>query len=438
MNASALMIKYLIKSDGTVVIPNTTPNSLYDNQGTFETGGNVEIQYKNSGGQPTPIRKIIRGGSRIEPILYSQYGKTPNATWNTTMSFEDIIPSNAGNVGSYIANFNLSTNQPISPLNYGGPDKILFDESIYGNSYLVNNSYKVPLGVIEDGVNLTFIPSIKYDLQKSQDISNYQVTFKVTVKLYKGTQYTNISFDKSTTLFGGTSSGTDEIIFNYYVNSTIPNSNLNVNDEYSIYVEWENGYENDSSLTVTGESTFNITQYPISTQPVTSSGANSIWGFANTSTYPYVITSSQPTLTQLYANPSIKMVDISGSGFNSIQLPWLIKYGDEFRFEGREDFVYQVAKIFAPSDSGSDRLTQTGSIEVHFNSPLPVNASASSFNLDHFLIRRYIDDATTSIIEGFAPSNSTGPYIVKPEFVVPELDKDIDSFILDLTQKGLI
>ena len=58
--------------------------------------------------------------------------------------------------------------------------------------------------------------------------------------------------------------------------------------------------------------------------------------------------------------------------------------------------------------------------------------------MDHFLIRRYVDDATTAIIEGFKPSNSTGPYIVKPEFVVPELNKSVDQFILDLTQKGLI
>jgi hypothetical protein len=132
------------------------------------------------------------------------------------------------------------------------------------------------------------------------------------------------------------------------------------------------------------------------------------------------------------------MVNLVGSGFNPIQFPWSIKYGDEFRFEGREDFVYQVGKIFGPSDSGSGRLTQTGSIEVHFNYDLPVSASSSAFNLDHFLIRRYVDDATTAIIEGFAPAGSTGPYIIKPEFVVPELDKDIDSFILDLTQKGLI
>jgi hypothetical protein len=41
-------------------------------------------------------------------------------------------------------------------------------------------------------------------------------------------------------------------------------------------------------------------------------------------------------------------------------------------------------------------------------------------------------------MEGFKPINASGPYIVRPEYVVPELNKSVDQFILDLTQKGLI
>ena len=41
-------------------------------------------------------------------------------------------------------------------------------------------------------------------------------------------------------------------------------------------------------------------------------------------------------------------------------------------------------------------------------------------------------------MEGFKPVNASGPYIVRPEYIVPELDKSVDEFILDLTQKGLI
>jgi hypothetical protein len=119
-------------------------------------------------------------------------------------------------------------------------------------------------------------------------------------------------------------------------------------------------------------------------------------------------------------------------------LPWSIKYGDEFKFEGNESYVYQVGKIFAPADSGSGRITQTGSIEVHFNANLPISASSSVFNLDHFAIRRYVDEASQILIEGFKPVGSSGPYILKPEYVTPELNKGVDEFILILTEKGLI
>jgi hypothetical protein len=213
---------------------------------------------------------------------------------------------------------------------------------------------------------------------------------------------------------------------------SISAADLDVNDKiyFEIYSEGD--------ITNIDTPQLKISQYPVFSTPVTSSGANSIWGYPNKSTYPYVITSSNKTLVNLYGDDNVKMSDITGSGFNPIILPWSIKYGDEFKFEGNESFVYQVGKIFAPAESGSGRISQTGSIEVHFGNPLPVSASTSAFNLDHFLIRRYVDEASQILIEGFKPINSTGPYIIKPEYVTPELDKDIDQFILDLTQKGLL
>jgi hypothetical protein len=441
MNASALMIKYLIKSDGTVVIPNTTPNSLSDNKGTFETGENVEIQYKNAGGQISPMRKVIRGGTRIEPILYSQFGKAPNATWNTTMSFTDIVPSNTGVAGNYTATFTKNASQTISTPST--PTKITFNNATFGSIYFnnTNDSYVVPIDAITDGVNLIFNPSIKVYVSKIDPFGtgiNVAVNIVATLKLYKGSTYQGISQDFPITISPLQSYIAQTLVFS--TPPSIPSTNFNVGDEYSLYIEYTTSLPGLTSFRVEPNTLFTTQQYPIATSPVTSSGTNTLWGWPDKTTYPNVITSSNPTFNNpdVYGNPNVKAVDIAGSGFNGIQLPWSIKYGDEFRFEGREDFTYQVTKVFSPSDSGSGRLFQTGSIEVHFNTSLPVDANTPTFNLDHFLIRRYVDDATTAIIEGFAPAGSTGPYIIKPEFVVPELDKDLDSFILDLTQKGLL
>jgi hypothetical protein len=76
MNASAIHIQYLIKSDGSIVIPNVSDNSLFDNKGTFESGERLIIEPRTiSSGLPTQYRNIIRGGTRIEPILYTQIGQ---------------------------------------------------------------------------------------------------------------------------------------------------------------------------------------------------------------------------------------------------------------------------------------------------------------------------------------------------------------------------
>jgi hypothetical protein len=441
-NASAMNVLYLIKADGTVVIPNTSEDSLSIMQQTFQTGERVSISTKNSSISSTsPYRTIIRGGSHLEPILYTQYGQLPNVTWNTTMSFEDIVLAPNGTVGNYQALY--TQNQTNGDMTTGliPPNtitQVTFPIINYGNSFFSGNGYQIPQAAITDGVNLSFTTEINI-----RTIGSYEgSSINVYLYIYKNGSpfileggYEVSSFN---TLSTPASSPPLPQNFNLSLNPiTIPNSSLTAGDIYTVYYMWE-PVINSVNFKLYEVSLLQVSQYPIFTQPVTSSGANSIWNWGNKTTYPYIITSSNSTLVELYGNSNAKAKDISGSGFNSIQLPWKINYGDEFKFEGREDFAYMIKNIYAPKDSGSGRIFQTGSIEVHFNANLPVSASSSVFNLDHFLIRRYVDDAAQNVITGFKPPGSTGPYLIRPEFVIPELNKNIDEVILDLTQKGLI
>jgi hypothetical protein len=428
-NASTIHIQYMIKSDGNIVIPDISENSLFDNKGTFETGERIIISSKTlSSGQPTEYRNVIRGGSRIAPILYTQSGSAPNIFWNTTMSFTDVLPPATSASADYSSQFVLSSTNYISA--NGNLYTPTISSATHGASYLNSNGYQVPLGVVQDAISLTFNGSVNISLDSSPSligiIANNN-TFNVNLSIWRGTtQLYFQNYPNQTT--GG----------NYSVNYTI-NTNLTAGDIYVFKITVsENGQQQFGEFKI-NSGNFTINQSPIFSPPAPiTTGINSIWQYYNTSSHPNVITSSTPELTQFYGNPDVKMVDLTGSGFNSIQLPWSIEYGDEFRFEGREDFVYQVGKIFGPTDSGSGRLTQTGSIEVHFNYDLPVSASSSYFNLDHFLIRRYVDDPAQILMEGFRPINSSGPYIIRPEYLVPELNKQVDEFILDLTQRGLL
>jgi hypothetical protein len=430
MNASTFQIKYLISQDGDVLIPNTSENSLSIVQGTFQSGEAFKISSTSPGsGAPPESRNIIRGGTRIEPILYTQSGSAPNAQWNTTINFQDITPSDTGNVGNYTALYGRTGTAQI--LGYGAPEQVTFNQTLYGTP-VTSNLYTIPLNAVQDGIQFTIESNVRIKLE-NPSFSGNPYSYVVTIYIYKNSNpiyqdpYSPVNVYPNSSEFVEFSTAATLNVGDYTVGDTI-----------STYVKVDSyeGYPGGASI-FNQNTSLKIQQYPLYTQPITSSGVNSIWGYPDSGSYPYVITSSNQTLVELYKT-NVKQVDITGSGFNPIALPWLIEYGDEFRFEGREDFSYQVGKIFGPIESGPSRVTQTGSIEVHFNRNLPTSVSSSIFNLDHFLIRRYVDDASQILFEGFKPINSTGPYIVSPEYIVSNLNKNVDTFIVDLTQKGLL
>ncbi len=96
------------------------------------------------------------------------------------------------------------------------------------------------------------------------------------------------------------SGGTDLVL-----TQTIPSSNLNTGDKIFATVTITHYVQIPQFQTLFHSlvgSTLRVSQYPIFTAPVTSSGYNKIWGYGNKTTYPYIITSSNTTLVQLYGN----------------------------------------------------------------------------------------------------------------------------------------
>ena len=446
MNASGAHILYLIGEDGNVIIPNTSENSLYINKGTFESGERISISSQvNSNTGETNYRNIIRGGTRIEPILYTQIGHTP-PQW--TSSIEIYNGNSTTPITDVTYKAVLIPSQSIFSQTFnGGSPPIPIGAALFGNATLGwnpiydpgsytggtgNYYYVTPLPIITEGINLIVEAQFIFYNPNSSP-----------------TQF--ISRARS----GGT------IISGQSQTHTIPpGESLNVNFNFSLTPGVDIGYNDnlyfDAGITTPGSgfstklqiitqgSYFNIYQNPIP-NPLASItvGINSIWDYPISSSWS-VASSSQAgviyipdvlsPLNTYYNAPDIKQKDASGSGFNNITLPWSIKYGDEFRFEGREDRVFAVKKVYGPDDQSPERISNTGSVEVHLNSSLP----SASINLDHFLIRRYTDDASLILFEGYKPTGAEGPFLIKPEFVTPELNKSIDQVIVDLTQKGLL
>jgi hypothetical protein len=413
MNASGIIIKYLIDQDGNVDIPNTSENSLYTTQGTFQTGERLSIFANSLNSGQDNYRNIIRGGQRIEPILYNQIGHTP-PTWSPSISLTDN-----NQIGGVTGNFQSQL-------------KPLTNYAVGSNSWTT-----VKMDSIQSsGSNsdLQFVsPSYRYEISSAMITEGIDLTMDVNLVIYNPynvttTAYARVSkYDGVSTTTVGYSIGVNGTGFisafstgNIQFSVGIPNANLVTGDQYFVEILVAlNGLQYLSS------STWKTNQFPIPTSAISTTG---LWNVLS-STPPlnqWIYTTSSDLITY-YDNPSVYQEDIAGSGFNPITTPWSIKKGDEFRFEGREDRVWMVNEVAISDFFGSPRLL------VILDKPI-----TGSVDLDQFLIRRYVDDPSAIIFEGLKPTTGTSPYLVKPEYVTPSLNKNLDTFITDLTQKGLL
>ena len=437
MNASAAVIKYLINEDGTVTVPNTSENSLFSTQNTFITDEKIIISTNSIGSGDNQYRNIIKGGYRIEPILYTQIGHSP-ASWSpVTMSFTTDFVSDLTSVDDYQATSLPASSTPptIPTASFGILD---FGNNIYLGSGASNwnvNEYTINQDLINEDISLTIEGVFTLYLQHPIFGAQNHI---VTINLVRNRGGVETILDTKTVTNNKTdypSPGITDLGIEILSHTLNPQNMQNGDKIYfkGVYITSTYGPTANAARYVKGESSFRIKQSPAPTNVnVTSSGTNTIWGYPD-NTKLFAITASNSTLSNLY-NKNFTQTSITGSGFQDITLPWNLKIGDEFRFEGNESNTFMVKDVFAAEDNRAGRISPVGKLEVHFNNPLP----SSSINLDHFLIRRYVEDPGVIIFEGFRPNNSSGPYIIKPEYVVPELDKNVDDFILDLTEKGLL
>lgn len=426
MGASGFHIRYLINENGDAIEPNTSPNSLEINQGTFETGERILISSPEPGtGPEDEYRTIIRGGTRIEPILYTQLGHSP-ASFTASINLENIdFISDQSSIGNYQVTSIPSTDNSLSST----PSAAEYDEIISQgaeSSYDVVSPYgfRVTAGQISEGVDVNINTINGYSIANP---SGLEFTIYTQIYINRGGGASFI--EKAQETYTGTFNSGN---INNNVNITIPVSDLQENDV--IYVR----HYREGNVSITHKrnlSYYIATQTPSPTNlTVTSTGDNTIWNYPDNINNLNVISCSNDTLTQQFDSKFIKQKDTPGSGFNTVSLPWSVRVGDEFRFEGREDRAYMVTKVYEPGNSSTDRIAPSASLEIHFDNNLP----SQSINLDRFVVRRYINDAEYGLMEGFKPVGSQGPYIIRPEFITKKLDDNIDKYVRDLTEKGLL
>ena len=228
-------------------------------------------------------------------------------------------------------------------------------------------------------------------------------------------------------------SSTYNFSFSPYIqtNLALTSASLNVN---LTYISASLASVGSQSLNING-----ITLYYTGSATLPANTSNIIYirtgSFAGTTVAHYVATSSAifnfSRSIALYS-PSLQFISSSNSSPNLLLTSTLtdgVAGNSYYAISG------STTSSFSGGTNNKFLFPNIPVLAVEFDRPVP---PSESLNLNQFLIRRYVDNASQNIIEGFRPVGSIGPYLIKPEFVVPELDKSIDEIILLLTEKGLL
>lgn len=89
------------------------------------------------------------------------------------------------------------------------------------------------------------------------------------------------------------------------------------------------------------------------------------------------------------------------------------------------------------SDVIEPNVDSEGLLRIKLNEVLPSSGSFLSGDgyqtlLDHFLVRRYVDDASYVILDANKPLGSTSPGIMRPEHVTDQLDRTLPQSSQDI------
>jgi hypothetical protein len=421
MNTSGVLVKYLISEDGELISNNTSPNSLSLMKQNFMHGEKVELQTLSGGTvAQNPSLVIFKGGSSIEPILYNQikHYENPPMTFAATLSFSDRNPYSTSSVLDYTATLSPNLDYQVGFNGFSGifmnevlAQGINITPGVGGQLPPGTNRYVVTAPVITENVDLVF----EVNMNCIRSIPSTGTVYARVVR-NRGGVNTAVSGD-----FGGFIYPATELNINFTI--TVPKAELQTGDQFFVAM-----LAGQQGTNYKSTSTFKISTNPYPTPPI---NVTNLWR-TGSSSEPNIIYTTSSQFIQYINSSNIYQQDIVGSGFFPITLPVTIQRGDEFRFEGDETKTFMVSDI--QIFSASAYLPSDPALVVTLNNII----SGSNININQFLLRRYVDNAGSLILDGLKPSGFQSPYLIKPEYVSNKMKENIGKYIEDFTNKGLL
>jgi len=428
-------LKYIVGEDGRPRVPVLNDPPYFNVLGTFESQETAVIELRD----PTAFevnmsalqgkKTIFRPGVRVEPILYSQSGSSADGTDNdgnpVSVPFYSLTFNNNQNPsgvkeyyfqgGKTPANGSVSIDLSPTTVAFNSnntspsPSDAGYTYSTSTYKYTVNSGDGNPKTKL-NFISLVLVETILVDAKLGEP--KFEGTFYLEI-LKNGTE---VVAQQPITIY---SDGEDLQVI-------VQTGFINVASGDTFEVQYY--YNGDAGLTInevrgTSSPNNNFQPYFRVAQQIGTAASASYYEIADTpgTIRGYWSTGSgnQTVLTSSAQLGGLYGVKFDGkddapffSGFNSIRDEFTLQRGDEFRFEANEALVHQVVDV----NLANGRIYATVFPEV-----------STETDIDSFLIRRYVPDATSVLLDTDKPGGATSDGFIKPEFLSSGLKENLDT-----------
>ena len=337
------------------------------------------------------VKQIVRGGSRVDALLYSDSGSSYSGEIQfdtgsftvTNYQFDSRnlngssrIPGSDTTVYTYVTG---SSGNPgfnsvsVSNAQYDGATSkftfttdtdspVKFQTKI--DTQFVNTSGTVYIYIVKNWTSGPPTPS--QILAQDSDGGNFTIT-------------TNITFNLDTGFQDFSSGDTVQVV--YY--STFPyGQTQNINWKN---LDWFKATNQINPLGVITEDYWHVT------------ASTDIWMTGSTQLSGVYGGIQDQTWTQI-------------PDFDPIIQNFTVEVGDEIRFNRTEPYSRMIQDVVYPINASD------GLLKIKLNASMSAGADPQ-----HFLLRRYVEDASYVLVDSTKPNGSTSPGTMRPEFVTDQL-----------------